>query len=549
MSTESNLNGRTLNGAHPPSPPPHAPAQSATVHNSGPFDVAEMERLANEMFRAMPGAFLPGIDREQLDSVRLDAERAVLRPAPVTPAAVEDPFGGTLYFIQEARHPGPTVAPVIPGAPEASAAAVIPGAPEATAAPGAHPGFDVDAVRGQFPLLDETVHAHRLVWLDNGATTQKPQAVIDRLGEFYRHEHSNIHRGAHELAARATDAYERARDTAARFLHASSSDEIVFVRGTTEAINLVAQAWGANNVGPGDEILITWLEHHANIVPWQQLCQRTGARLCVAPVDDRGRVMLDEFERLLSDRTRIVAFSHVSNVLGTVTPAREMTELAHRYGARVLIDGAQAVSHMPVDVQLLDSDWYAFSGHKVFGPTGIGVLHGKRDLLNAMPPWQGGGNMIRDVTFERTEYQPAPERFEAGTASIADAVGLGAALEYVEQLGRENIARHERELLSYATAALHTVPGLELIGTAPEKAAVLSFVLHGLSPEEVGAELDRDGIAVRAGHHCAQPIVRRFGHEGTVRASLALYNTCADVDALIAALRRVATRSVEILRI
>jgi cysteine desulfurase / selenocysteine lyase len=283
-----------------------------------------------------------------------------------------------------------------------------------------------------------------------------------------------------------------------------------------------------------------------NIVPWQQRCQQTGARLCVAPVDDRGQVMLDEFERLLSDRTRIVAFSHVSNVLGAVTPAREMTELAHRYGARVLIDGAQAVSHMPVDVQLLDSDWYAFSGHKVFGPTGIGVLHGKRDLLNAMPPWQGGGSMIRDVSFEHTEYQTAPERFEAGTASIADAVGLGAALEYMEQLGRENIARHEHELLNYATATLHTLPGLELIGTAPEKAAVLSFVLYGLSPEEVGAELDRDGIAVRAGHHCAQPTVRRFGHEGTIRASLALYNTRADVDALIAALRRVATRSVEL---
>jgi cysteine desulfurase/selenocysteine lyase len=425
-------------------------------------------------------------------------------------------------------------------------ALAIAGPQEATAAPGAHPGFDVDAVRGEFPLLAETVNGHPLVWLDNGATTQKPRAVIDRLSEFYRHENSNIHRGAHELAARATDAYERARDTAARFLHASSSDEIVFVRGTTEAINLVAQAWGPNNVGPGDEILITWLEHHANIVPWQQLCQQTGARLCVAPVDDRGQVMLDEFERLLSERTRIVAFSHVSNVLGTVVPAREMTELAHRYGARVLIDGAQAVSHIPVDVQLLDGDWYAFSGHKVFGPTGIGVLHGKREVLNAMPPWQGGGNMIRDVTFEHTEYQTAPERFEAGTASIADAVGLGAALEYVERLGRENIARHERELLSYATAALHTVPGLELIGAAPEKAAVLSFVLHGLSPEEVGAELDRDGIAVRAGHHCAQPIVRRFGHESTVRASLALYNTCADVDALIAALSKVATRSADL---
>jgi cysteine desulfurase / selenocysteine lyase len=345
--------------------------------------------------------------------------------------------------------------------------------------------------------------------------------------------------------ARATDAYEDAREKTARFLHAPSSDEIVFVRGTTEAINLVAQAWGRANVGPGDEILITWLEHHANIVPWQQLCPAAGARLCVAPVDDSGQVMLDEYERLLSDRTRIVAFSHVSNALGTITPAREMTELAHRYGARVLIDGAQAVSHMPVDVQLLDSDWYAFSGHKVFAPTGIGVVHGKLDLLNSMPPWQGGGNMIRDVTFERTLYQPAPVRFEAGTTSIADAVGLGAALAYVQRIGMDNIARHEHELLAYATAALAGVPGLHLIGTAPEKAAVLSFLLDGFTPEEVGEALDREGIAVRAGHHCAQPIMRRFGHQGTVRASLAFYNTREDIDALIAALRRIATRSVE----
>jgi len=618
MPIASNHNGSGPAASNPRSEP-NASAGSQAVQKGGPFDLAEIERLANEMFRAMPGAFLPGLAPEQLDPVRLDAERAALRPpavtapavngqlsetetalrgvadelgaattrqhettraeppaqwsyvldvprnqagvqpAPLPPSAgsglfafggdpiplddlgvadvprgaVEDPFAATHYFLREA---GPLSRPTTR----------VPSGVPATATPESHPGFDVDAVRGEFPVLTETVHGHPLVWLDNGATTQKPQAVIDRLAHFYRHENSNVHRGAHELAARATDAYEQARETTARFLHASSRDEIVFVRGTTEAINLVAQAWGRENVGPGDEILITWLEHHANIVPWQQLCQESGARLCVAPVDDRGQVMLDEFERLLSDRTRIVAFSHVSNALGTITPAREMTELAHRYGARVLIDGAQAVSHMPVDVQLLDSDWYAFSGHKVFGPTGIGVLHGKRELLDAMPPWQGGGNMIRDVTFEQTEYQLAPVRFEAGTASIADAVALGAALEYVERIGRENIARHEHDLLSYATAALRTVPGLELIGTAPEKAAVLSFVLGGLSPEQVGAQLDCEGIAVRAGHHCAQPIVRRFGHEGTVRASLALYNTCQDIDALIAALRRIATRSVDL---
>jgi cysteine desulfurase/selenocysteine lyase len=611
------------------------------VTKGGPFDLSEMQRLANEMFRALPGALLPGIDPDQLDSVALPPQAEslppqaeslrppaavlptpnghitsgpvatpdlsaglsgvtglpreavngaaperwsylldVARPEPSGPpplppstgggllelsgdpiqlselglagvprGALEDPFAGSHYFLEEAARlthaPGAPETPETPEAPGAVEAVL--GQSVAEAAPGesVHPAFDVYALRADFPVLAERVHGRPLVWLDNGATTQKPEAVIERLDHFYRHENSNIHRGAHEMAARATDAYEDAREKTARFLHAASSDEVVFLRGTTEAINLVAQAWGRANAGPGDEILITWLEHHANIVPWQQLCQATGARLCVAPVDDSGQVMLDEYERLLSDHTRIVAFSHISNALGTITPAREMTELAHRYGARVLIDGAQAVSHMPVDVQLLDSDWYAFSGHKVFAPTGIGVLHGKLDLLNSMAPWQGGGNMIRDVTFERTLYQPAPVRFEAGTTSIADAVGLGAALAYVQRIGMENIARHEHELLAYATAALAAIPGLELIGTAPGKAAVLSFLLDGFTPEEVGEALDREGIAVRAGHHCAQPIMRRFGHEGTVRASLAFYNTREDIDALIAALRRIATRSVE----
>jgi cysteine desulfurase/selenocysteine lyase len=418
----------------------------------------------------------------------------------------------------------------------------------ATAA-SAHPAFDVDALRRDFPVLAEQVHGGRpLVWLDNAATTQKPEAVISRLDYFYRHENSNIHRAAHEMAARATDAYEAGRDKVARFLNAPSSDEIVFVRGATEAINLVSQAWGRQNVRAGDEIVITWLEHHANIVPWQQLCQETGAVLRVVPVDENGQVVLDEYGKLLGPATKLVAFSHVSNALGTVTPAREMVELAHRHGALVLVDGAQAVSHMRVDVQELDCDWYAFSGHKVFGPTGIGVLYGKSDLLNSMPPWQGGGNMIRDVTFERTLYQQAPVRFEAGTTSIADAVGLGAALDYVQQIGIENIARYEHELLGYATAALADIPGLQLIGTAPDKAALLSFVLDGFTPEEVGEALDCEGIAVRAGHHCAQPIIRRFGHEGTVRASLAFYNTRADIDALIAALHHIATRTIELPR-
>ncbi len=382
------------------------------------------------------------------------------------------------------------------------------------------------------------MHGRPLVWLDNAATTQKPKAVIARLAQYYEHENSNIHRGAHELAARATDAYESAREKTWHFLNASSAREIVFVRGATEAINLVAQAWGRRNVHEGDEIVITWLEHHANIVPWQMLCCERGARLRVAPVNDRGEVLLDEYEKLLGPRTRLVAFTQVSNALGTVTPAREMVEIAHRNGARTLVDGAQSVSHMPVDVQNLGSDFFVFSGHKVFGPTGIGVLHGRADVLDSMPPWQGGGNMISDVTFERTTYQPAPDRFEAGTGNIADAVGLGAALDYVEEIGRESIAAYECELLRYGNEQLLTVPGLRMIGTAHEKAGVMSFVLDDVRAEDVGVALNQEGIAVRSGHHCAQPILRRMGVESTVRPSLAFYNTCDDIDALVAALLR-----------
>ena len=336
----------------------------------------------------------------------------------------------------------------------------------------------------------------------------------------------------------STDAYEAAREKVRRFLNAPSVKDIIFVRGATEGINLVAQAWGRRNVQKGDEIVVTWLEHHANIVPWQMLCAETGARLRVAPVDDRGQIILEEYEKLLEPRTRIVAFTQVSNALGTVTPVREMMAMAHRHGACVLVDGAQSVSHMPVDVQAIDCDFFVFSGHKVFGPTGIGVVYGKQDVLEHMPPWQGGGNMIADVTFEKTIYQPPPERFEAGTGNIADAVGLGAALDYVEQIGMENIARYEHELLVYATEKMRLVPGLPIIGTAAEKARVLSFVLDGHETQEVGKALDREGIAVRAGHHCAQPILRRFGLEATVRPSLAFYNTCEDVDALVAALLR-----------
>ncbi len=384
------------------------------------------------------------------------------------------------------------------------------------------------------------MNGRQLIWFDNAATTQKPQSVIDRLAYFYLHENSNIHRAAHALAGRATDAYEGARSKVQRFIGASQPEEIVFVRGATEGINLVAKSWGAQNVGAGDEIVISHLEHHANIVPWQQLASLTGATLRVIPVDDSGQVLLEEYSRLLNDKTKIVAVTQVSNALGTVVPVKEVVEMAHRVGAVALIDGAQSVSHMRVDVQATDADFFVFSGHKVFGPTGIGAVYGKRTLLDAMPPWQGGGNMIADVTFERTLFQPAPHRFEAGTGNIADAVGLGAALDYVTRVGIENIARYEHELLDYATGLMKPIPGVRLIGTAQDKASVLSFVLNGYTPEEVGRALSEEGIAVRAGHHCAQPVLRRFGLEATVRPSLAFYNTPEEVDRMISVVRRLA---------
>jgi len=403
------------------------------------------------------------------------------------------------------------------------------------------PGAPLDAhsLKKQFPILSERVNGKPLVWLDNGATTQKPRAVIDRLTYFYEHENSNIHRAAHTLAGRATDAYEKARESVRRFVNAPSAKDVIFVRGTTEGINLVAQSWGRRNVKEGDEIVITWLEHHANIVPWQMLAAESGAKIRVAPVDDRGQIILEEYEKLLGPRTRLVSMTHVSNALGTITPAREMIAMAHRHGARVLLDGAQSVSHMPVDVQALDCDFFVFSGHKVFAPTGIGAVVGKEEVLAHTPPWQGGGNMIQDVTFERTVYQGAPARFEAGTGNIADAVGLGAALDWLRELGIERVERYEHDLLTYATPRLAAVPGLTLVGTAKEKAGVLGFVLEGQKTEEVGGMLDREGIAVRSGHHCAQPILRRFGYEATVRASLAPYNTHEDIDTLVAALHRI----------
>jgi cysteine desulfurase/selenocysteine lyase len=398
--------------------------------------------------------------------------------------------------------------------------------------------FDVNDIRADFPILEERVHGKRLVWLDNAATTQKPQAVIDRLVQYYSHEYSNVHRAAHELAARSTDAYESAREKVQRFIGAGSPEEIVFVRGTTEAVNLVAASYGRKFIGEGDEIVLSTLEHHSNIVPWQFLAEQVGAVIRVVPVTDRGEVLLSDFERTLTTKTRFVALTHVSNALGTILPVREMIDIAHRRGAKVLIDGAQAVSHFPVNVQRLDADFYALSGHKLFGPSAIGVLYGKKALLDEMPPWQGGGNMIQRVTFEHSTFADPPSRFEAGTAALGPAVGLGAAVDYLDRIGMQNVATHERALLGYATEALARIPGVRLIGTAPEKAGVVSFVTDKIPAEEMGKILDQDGIAVRAGHHCAQPTMDRFGLEATVRPSLALYNTHDEIDQLERAVRR-----------
>ncbi|MGJ4751192.1 family 2A encapsulin nanocompartment cargo protein cysteine desulfurase [Leptospira kmetyi] len=440
------------------------------------------------------------------------------------------PFSTSFSFLEDIR----SFVPNVPGSQSIESFGFSPSLiPKVNLSSG---GLDIASLKKDFPILKEKINGRELVWLDNAATTQKPQSVIDRISSFYEHENSNIHRGAHTLAARATDAYEDAREKTARFLNAPSSNEIVFVRGATEAINLVAQTWGKQNIGKNDEIIISWLEHHANIVPWQMLCSEKGARLKVIPVDETGQIILAEYERLLSPRTKLVSITQVSNALGTVTPLVPVIEQAHKFGAKVLVDGAQAVSHMPIDVQALDCDFYVFSGHKVFAPTGIGVLFGKSEVLETIPPWQGGGNMIEDVTFEKTVYQPAPFRFEAGTGNIADAVGLGAAIDYLDQIGMKNVADYEHSLLEYGTEQLQRIPGLRLIGTSKDKAGVLSFVLEGFKTEDVGRFLNQEGIAVRSGHHCAQPILRRFGLESTVRPSLALYNTCDDIDALVSAL-------------
>jgi cysteine desulfurase / selenocysteine lyase len=398
-------------------------------------------------------------------------------------------------------------------------------------------GWDIESIRRDFPALHQNVNGRPLIWLDNAATTHKPQAVIDATSRFYSRDNSNIHRAAHVLAARSTELFEAAREKVQRFLSAASPKEIVFVRGTTEGINLVAQSYGRKNIGAGDEIILTELEHHANIVPWQLLAEQTGAVIRIVPINDRGELILEEYAKLLGPRTKIVSVAHVSNSLGTINSIEQIIALAHAQGVPVLVDGAQSAPHIPVNVTALDADFFVFSAHKVFGPTGIGALYGKSSLLEAMPPWQGGGHMIRDVRFDKTTYQNAPEKFEAGTPDIAGAVGLGAAIDYVSKLGIPAIAAYEHNLLEYATEALSTIPGIQPIGTAVNKASVLSFVIPGIPNERIARHLDSHGIAVRAGHHCAQPAQRHFGLESTVRPSLAFYNTPGEVDALVRSLR------------
>ena len=399
--------------------------------------------------------------------------------------------------------------------------------------------LDVEAVRADFPILSRAVHGRPLVYLDNAASSQKPRAVIDAERAVYEEYYANVHRGVHQLSMQSTDAYEGARAKVQRFLGAASTREIVFTRGTTEGINLVAASYGRANVGAGDEVLITGLEHHSNIVPWQMLCDEKGARLRVAPIDDDGAVVMDELARLVSPRTKIVAVSHVSNALGTVSPVKRMAEIAHAASAVILVDGAQAVPHLKVDVRALDCDFYAMSSHKLYGPSGVGVLYGRQRLLEAMPPYQGGGDMILSVTFEKTTYNELPYKFEAGTPNIAGVIGLGAAIDYVSGIGLERVAAHEHDLLAYATERLSAVPGLRIVGTAPGKAAVVSFVLEGVHPHDIGTVLDYEGVAVRTGHHCAQPVMDRYCLPATARASFGVYNTRHEVDVLVEGLQKV----------
>ncbi len=408
-----------------------------------------------------------------------------------------------------------------------------------SAAPASTAAYDVEQIRADFPILAREVNGHPLVYLDNAATAQKPNAVIDAEAEFYRTINANIHRGVHTLSVDATHAYEQARNKAQRFLGAERAEELVFVRGATEGMNLVADAWGWGNLAKGDAVLVTHLEHHSNIVPWQLICEQTGATLLVAPIDDSGAVIMDEYERLLGEGVKIVSAAHISNALGTINPVKEMVRLAHNHGALIMLDGAQAAPHLAIDVRDIGCDFYAITGHKMFGPSGIGVLYGRHHLLEAMAPYQGGGEMIANVSFEGSSWNEVPHKFEAGTPNIAGAVGLGAAIDYLNAIGLDTIAAYEHDLLAYATEELLAIPGLRLIGTAEHKASILSFVLDEVHAYDIGSILDQEGIAVRTGHHCAEPVMDRYGVEGTVRASLAMYNTRAEIDALVAGLAKV----------
>ena len=399
--------------------------------------------------------------------------------------------------------------------------------------------FDVASIREDFPVLKQMVNGKPLVYLDNAATSQKPQSVIDTLVRYYTTENANVHRGVHTLSQLATDDYEQARTQAKKFINAKEDEEIIFVRGTTEAINLVAQTFGRQKISQGDEIIISTMEHHSNIVPWQILCQEKGANLRVIPINDAGELLLDEYEKLITPRTKLVSIVHQSNALGTINPVEEIVQIAHRQGVPVLLDGAQAIAHVSVDVQQLGCDFYAFSGHKLYGPTGIGVLYGKAELLEEMPPYQAGGEMIRSVTFEKTLYNVLPNKFEAGTPNIAGAIGLGAAISYVSDIGMDQIFAYESELLQYGTERLSSIGGLTLMGTAAKKGSVLSFVMDGVHPHDIGTILDAEGIAIRTGHHCAQPVMERFGVPATARASLAFYNTKEEIDVLVKGIDRV----------
>lgn len=526
-----------------------------TTTNLGIPSEQELEALANSMF--------PDFDADRcangIAALAETGDTSVIYEAAQKSEAYFNSFGGGYFSEYEqlaneltsgseaaAAAPAQTAGYAPSVMSEKQAQTYIPHTSQQAAAPVTGSGNVIvgtktlEQIRADFPILKEVINGHPLVWLDNGATTQRPQAVIDRLSYYYTHENSNVHRGAHELAARSTDAYENARQITADFIGAPSKDNIVFVRGTTEAINLVANAYVKPLLQPGDEIILTILEHHANIVPWQLVAEETGAVIKVVPCDESGQLILSEYEKLFTKRTKFVSATQVSNVLGTVTPVEELIASAHAHGVRILIDGAQSVAHIPVNVSALDADFFVFSGHKIFAPTGIGALYGKSDVLEAARPYHGGGNMIKDVTFERTIYNPAPNKFEAGTGSIADAVGLGAALQYLNEIGMPAVNKHEHELLVYAMSEMRRIPGLHLIGTASNKASVLSFVLDGHDNESVGAALNELGIAVRTGHHCAQPVLRRFGLEGTVRPTLALYNSFEDIDKLVKGIRSLA---------